>query len=328
ASTPIERAATPMETSARRPLATRPTAFTFAFGDAEIGARPIDEAVRGVATGSQLSLSWAELEPRNGSFELARLRAFQSKLPANGTALVHIRVPDDAQLGAPADLGIRSVADPEVQARLAALFDALVPALDPRVRYLSIGSHVELFFRAHPEQIDAYIAFASTLSDRISKQRAGLGLGVMSSYRAWSDPNLNPPLKRLSRYADLLYLSYLPESADAPWTDIPRMLELANGHGVVIQEMGYPAGTEATEQQQAEVLRALLETGAAARGRLRHVTWIYLDDLSDSRCDALVAEEFRSSARQRDLVCRLGLRRPDGSFKQGWQRLRARVAPF
>ncbi len=136
-------------------------------------------------------------------------------------------------------------------------------------------------------------------------------------------------MTKLNQPSDVFILTYYPlqadafsaESPDAPLTDFPKMIQLAGGLPVVLQEVGYPSADllDSSEAEQAQFVHSVFAAWKAAGDRIPFLDFFLLHDMTDDFCSTLESYYGVKHPNFHAYLCTLGLRQSDGTPKQAWQ---------
>lgn len=277
--------------------------------------------------GNFFSNKWSEMEPSAGDFQLDDM--------TNGIAffqntydyqfLIGIQVLNTTDKETPPDLLDVPFDDPLMLERFKALFDALLPHLTENVRYLSLGNEVDVYLEAQGEW-DAYKIFYDGAVAYVHQAAPWIEVGVTATYGgALEHPE---SIRRLNQASDILILTYYPLGAAftaddpaAPLADFPRMVELASGLPVILQEVGYPSADllNSSDAEQVEFVQHVFEAWAGAGDSIPFLNYFLMGDLSEQICTDLEGYYGLSHPNFHAFLCSLGLRYADGTPKAAWQ---------
>jgi hypothetical protein len=266
------------------------------------------------------SASWSDLDTVDG-----RRKAVDALASAAGRAtLFTIKVLDTTVNTVPADLRPSTFDSTAVIGRFHALLDTLRPSL-AGVRYLSIGNEVDVYLRQHPEQRDAYHRFLVDAVEYAHATLPGVAIGVTSTFDGAG------PIADLLGVGDTVILTYyplgpgfVPRPPSTATGDLVRMLDLAGGKPLVLQEVGYPSDPRlsSSDDAQAAFVRAVFDAWHGAGSRAPFLNWFALHDFTPELCGQLAGyyggppdPAFTA------FLCSLGLRRVDGTPKPAWSAL-------
>jgi hypothetical protein len=270
---------------------------------------------------------WSELEPTEGELDVQKSADDLNVLSEvyDYTTLFGIQLLNTTEKETPADLLDVPFDDPQMLQRFQALIDALLPHFSENVRYLSIGNEVDVYLSAHPEEWESYRTFYNNAVAYVHQVAPALQVGVTATYGGVIQHPAE--IARLNEASDVLILTYYPSSDGftfdnpaAPLDDFRRMVEIAAGRPVVLQEVGFASdellGSSEADQAEfvANVFRAWSEAGEA----IPFLDFFLLHDFSEQMCSDF--EEYYGFSHERfhAFLCSLGLRQVDGTPKLAW----------
>lgn len=271
---------------------------------------------------------WSGLEPSQGDYALTDVENYLSFI--NGaydyTLLLGIQALNTATKETPAELLDVPFDDPRMIAAFTALFDALRPSLTENVRYLSIGNEVDVYLAAHPEEWGEYNVFFDAAAAYIRESAPWMQVGVTFTFGgALAHPEA---FAQLNEIADIVILTYYPfadafrfDDPAAPLTDFPRMIELAGGRPLVLQEVGYPSAEliGSAPQMQADFVRHAFAAWAAAGDAIPFLNFFLLHDFTAEMCSRYALYYGLTDERFQAFLCSLGFREAHGTPKPSWE---------
>jgi len=286
------------------------------------------------ATGATMWLFsplWTEIEPDSGTYQLSNIRDPALILNALGLPVyVNLRVIDTNQRSFPPYLAGVAMDAPRLEARVDALVDTLLGALDGvNVIALSLGNEVDAYLAANPAEVPAWRALFVRERGRIHARRPGLPVGCctispVGNPRAWVGDTLNTGADlRIYTYYPFLPGSdfqHLPPATLEP--DFAAMAARRPGPAAwALQEVGYsssPANGSSLAAQAEFVRRFRSAVATSDRATLLFASWFLYSDLPQNTVDDLIAYYGVSSPGFAAYLKNLGLRRSDGTTKPGW----------
>ena len=278
-------------------------------------------------SGNFISYKWSELEPAPGEFDLEDLTNGLNYLRGfyDYQFLLGIQLLNTTDRETPPDLLDLPFDDPRMLERFKALFDALLPYIDADVRYLSLGNEVDVYLAAQNEW-DAYKTFYDAAVAYVHQTAPWVQVGVTATYGGVQQ---HPDeLRRLNEASDVYIITYYPLGAAftaddpaAPLADFPRMVELAGGLPVVLQEVGYPSADllGSSEAEQVEFVQHVFEAWASAVDAIPFLNYFLMGDLSEQICTDLEGYYGLSHPNFHAYLCSLGLLYADATPKAAWQ---------
>ncbi len=283
------------------------------------------------ANGQFSSYTWSELEPSAGDYELLNFSdTMVHAEDENLTVLVGLQVINTVARAVPSDLVNQAWNSATMISRMHALLDQLIPLMQGRVAYVSIGNEVNGYFSGiHASELSAYTSFFADAVDYLHTHLPGVAVGVTVTSDAllgvgamtWYD---------LNRYSDVVIATYYPLQADfsvkpshQPLSDFPALIQFAAGKPLVLQEVGYPASTVlgSSEAGQAEFVGHVFSAWVDSDGAIPFLNLFLLHDFSDDLVDTLVGYYGVSGANFREFLATLGLRHSNSDEKQAWAAL-------
>ena len=276
--------------------------------------------------GNLITYQWSELEPSKGDYQLDDLKNYVSFIETvyGDTVMLGIQVLNTTDKETPADLLDVPFDDPQMLARFQSLFDAVLPHLNQNVRYLSIGNEVDVYLETQQEW-EPYKVFYDQAVAYVHQAAPWMQVGVTATYGGAVD---HPDeVRRLNEQSDVLILTYYPlgeafttNDPAAPLADFPRMVEMAGGLPLILQEVGYPSAEllDGSEAEQSEFVRHVFEAWAAAGDAIPLLNYFLLGDLSEEICTDLESYYGLAHPNFHAFLCTLGLRYADGTPKQAW----------
>lgn len=295
-----------------------------------------------------LSFYWQALQPTSGDIDLGPLReslrileafqlAPQITFPTIDT--VNLVLPQDfMNPNDPAALrdGLR-FDDPSVIAAFGDLLDVAVPTIKRRGGfYISVGNEVDGWLSAHPEEVAAFAAFVAAARERVQERHPEVAIGVTMTYSgAVAHPDI---LAAMQAASDVVAFTYYPLNADftvqdpaVVADDIARIVALANGGPVLLQEVGYPSGylpesgNGSSGDLQAQFVDAMFDA-LAVHPEIRFVSFLQLGEWPGDLCDFFAQYYAIGGETFREYLCTLGLRTYSGKAKPAYDVFLERVA--
>jgi hypothetical protein len=280
------------------------------------------------ARGMHLSDKWSDLEPSAGSYRLDDFSKGIEYLSLRGfTIQLALQIVNTTAKETPPDLLPMSFNSKKMKDRFHAFFDALLPHLSRNVEYLSIGNEVDVYLAAHDEWI-AYKEFYEDVAAYIHNVASWIKVGVTCTFGGATSGSAGQ-VAALNESSDVYMLTYYPLTAGfmvqeptVPLTDIAKMVALAKGRPLILQEVGYPTSAllGSSEQKQADFIANVYEAWHAAGGHIPFLNFFLMHDFTPAMCDGF--EMYYGLPHNRnfyEFLCTLGLRRADGTTKRGWQ---------
>lgn len=277
--------------------------------------------------GAAATYRWSELEPTTDELDVMQVANDLNILSRmyGYTTLLGIQVLNTTDKETPADLLDVPFDDPQMLERFTALFDAMLPHLTENVRYLSIGNEVDIYLAANPNEWETYRTFYHNAAAYVHEAAPTLQVGVTVTFAGTTQ---HPDeTARLNEASDVVIITYYPfrdafnfDNPAAPLEDFPRMVEIAGGRPVILQEVGYASAEllGSSEAAQAEFVAHVFSAWAAAGAAIPFLDFFLLHDLADETCSEF--EDYYGLRHERfhAYLCTLGFRQADGTPKQAW----------
>jgi hypothetical protein len=284
-------------------------------------------AVSAGAHGMYSSFTWKSLEPSAAQFKLDDINGMAYAASKGLSSLLGITLINTTAKETPDDLMDVPFDSPKMSQRFHALIDALMPDLNFSVRYMSIGNEVDVYLNNHHEW-EAYQKFYEDALAYVHQKAPWISVGVTCTFGGASG-NAQKECATLNAKSDVIILTYYPLDAtfkpldpSVPLTDFPKMIELAGGKPVVLQEVGYPAGEvlDSSEHKQAEFVRNAFTAWRAAGGNIPFLNYFLLHDFTQKMCDDFGKYYGLPDSKNFNVfLCTLGLRKADGTPREAWQ---------
>jgi hypothetical protein len=287
----------------------------------------LDLVYRVGTRGIHLSDKWSTLEPSAGKYNLDDFSYSINYLANRGFTLqLAIQIINTTAKETPSDLLNMSFNSKKMKDRFHAFFDALAPRLNRHVVYLSIGNEVDVYLAIHDEWV-AYKDFYDDAVAYVHKAAPWIKVGVTCTFDGAM--RNTSEVARLNASSDVIVFTYYPlkpdfsvRDPDAPLTDFPKMIALAGGKPLVLQEVGYPTSTAlaSSEQKQADFVANVYAAWKANAGRIPFLNFFALHDFTPQMCTDLTQYYgLRSNKNFYEYLCTLELRKVDGTPKLGWK---------
>ena len=302
-----------------------PAAGAPAFGvtlDAGPGgeAQAFEEFLAAGATAIEAPQSWRELEPARGRFRLGDVASIVQGVrstPAMRVMAIPAAI-ETTRRSVPPDLRDARWDSRAMIDRYRGLLRHLAPHLSRQVRYISIANEADAYFSLHPDELPAFLRFARAEIAELRRLAPWAKAGVTVTYSGLTAPH--PFIARtLAALGDATILTYYPivgnyrmRPPGAPLRDIPRMVRIAAGRALVLQEAGYSSARRlhGSPSAQATFVRNVFTAWGRFPRAIPFGSFYSLYDLPASACRG------RSDAVA--FLCSLGLHRRDGRPKPAW----------
>jgi hypothetical protein len=293
--------------------------------------KALDLARDAGVTGDQLFNTWSALEPSPGVYDLTDLQNGIAVLGGSfGWKLeVTIAVLNTTVRETPSDLSATAFDDPAMMQRMHALIDQLVPLLNSNVQYVAIGNEVDIYLANHRSEWNAYRTFYEDAAAYLRSLAPEVEVGVTTTF-SLANGSEQANVAALNTTSDVVIFTYYPLSdsttiisPDAPLTDFPRMVQLAGGRPVVLQEVGLPSSRRngSSAKKQARFVRNVFTAWDNVGASIPFLSYFCMHNFPPALCDELEVYYGVSdpTGRFRAFLCSLGLRTSAGNPKSGWK---------
>jgi hypothetical protein len=293
-------------------------------------AHSVKIAARAGVTGDQLFNLWNEMEPRAGKIDVSSPKGGIDYLGGklDWTLEFTIGTINTTARVTPPDLQTVAFDDPRMIARFHKLLDAIVPILNSRVAYISVGNEVDVYLARHPEQWPQYRRFYDDAVAYLHSKAPGVKVGVATTWFGTRGIS-RTQVAELNAKSDVWIITYYPTHSDfivdpptAPRADFPAIVRMAGGKPVVLQEVGYPSSPalNSSPELQAEFVRQVFGAWSAAGPAIPFLNYVMEHDLNRDYCATRPAYYGLPdrSGHFAAYFCTLGLLTVDGAEKAGW----------
>jgi len=290
--------------------------------------RRFEQSLSAGVTYVYLSPKWNELEPQPGKYQFKDLDFLISEAVSAGLPLVcNLRGIDTNQRAMPPDLTSKSFRDPNVKDRMTNLLHAMLPRMHGKLRYMLIGNEVDGYFKGHQGEIGEYRDFFASAASVVKATLPGTPVSLSITFDGLSiaDNQLKPLLQQ----TEFLALTYYPlhpdftvrDASDVP-ADFGRMIQVAHGRKILLQEVGYPSSAinGSSEEKQAAMFAAVFRQLQKHSEDFIGANFLFMSDLSDSVVDTLAryyslpnADSFKAYLKS------LGMLDDGGKPKKSWE---------
>ncbi len=290
----------------------------------------IDLAYNAGARGAFNSNTWSALEASQGVYKLTDLfNGLEYLGNKRGFVLLEgIQMLNTTAKETPSDLMGVPFDSPKMKARFHALIDRIRPHLNSHVKYISIGNEVDVYLGTHPSEQSSYENFYADAAKYVKAAAPWVKVGVTFTYDG-ARGDQHALMQKLNRWSDIVLLTYYPlgdnfvvREPDAPLADLPRMVTLAQGRPLILQEVGYPAAArlDSSDEKQATFVRNVYAAWSRVGGAIPFLNFFLEHDIPQQQCDSF-SRYYGLPGNQNfgAFLCSLGLRRVDGRPKAGWQ---------
>jgi len=287
------------------------------------------------ARGQFLSWRWSELESTLGNYDTAVLDNFNGAMNFAAqqglVQLLGLQVINTVTREVPAELVDAEWDSAAMINAFTGLLDQLLPAMQGRITYLSIGNEVDVYFEnGHLDELAAYRNFVDTIQNYLRSRLPQAQIGITVTAGGWLGSQVQYWLD-LTAHTDVIITTYYPLKQDfavrvpaVAAADIPNLLAQVTDKPWVFQEVGYPSSVTggSSEATQTEFVRRVFAAWRDSGDRIPFLNWFLLHDLPQDLVDQLVIyygqDSGVNSANFRAYLDSLGLRQRDGTPKNAW----------
>jgi hypothetical protein len=159
-------------------------------------------------SGDGISLTWSELEPSPGVFNLDETRSMLNYLmnTRDFDSEVLIEPLNTTTRETPSDLAKVPFDSPQIKTRFRALLDALMPLFNGHVKYLSIGNEVDVYLSEPPDEWAAYQSFYEDAVAYVHSAAPWIKVGVTTTFSGANEDSASE-VARLTKLNDILILT-------------------------------------------------------------------------------------------------------------------------
>ncbi len=263
---------------------------------------------------------WSTLEPARGRFRLEDVAAIVRGVRSI-SAIQIMLIPaaiETAERSVPHDLRPMPWDSRQMIDRYRKLLRRLASDLSRQVRYVSIANEADVYLSAHPDELPAFLRFARAALAELHRLAPWAKGGVTVTYKGLTAarPGIARRLARLGETTVVTYYplvhGYLMRSPRAPLRDVPKMVRLARGRPLVMQEAGFSSASRlhGSPAAQATFVRNVFAAWNRLPWAIPFLSFYTLFDLPASDCgDRSDAQTF---------FCSLGLHDREGRAKPAW----------
>jgi len=278
--------------------------------------------------GDLFTAKWNELEGANGKYlfddYLDGMGSYESVYP--DVLMFGIQVLNTTAKETPPDLMNVAFDDPQMLTRFNALIDAALPKFGKYVRYLAIGNEVDVYLANHPQEWAVYKTFYDGVVAHVHQVAPQIQVGVTVTFDGLL--RHTNEISKLNEKSDAFSVTYYPlgagfsaDNPDAPLTDFPKIVSLAHGLPVLLQEVGYPTSDllHSSEAEQVEFVKSVFAAWKSAGDSIPYLNYFLLHDFTEDLCNTFEGYYGLKNPNFHAYLCTLGLRKADGTPKLAWQ---------
>lgn len=299
----------------------------------------LEGLVQGLSSGARGFVedgAWATLSPVSSGFSepiLEKLSQRAALFRGNGRELyLQLKVIDGALDGRPADLHEVSWGSYGLLDLSKALIDRIFEKTGTELRYLSLGSEVDLYLSSHGDEAQAITLYFGELTKYVvahGDAPPGLRVGVGLSSTGFLLENPPQWLSDIPSMGKVVMLSHHPlnEAGMAvPVLSVSEEMQAlvtrAKGRPIVLERIGYPSSglIGGGEDSQGKYLEGIFKYVGEHREAFAFVGIHALHDPSPNDCVHFAAMQGKAESSERYAYeCSTGLRRRDDAAKPSFQ---------
>lgn len=290
-------------------------------------AEAFEEFLGAGANAIEAPQAWNELEPARGRYRLGDVASIVSGLRSTAGMRIML-IPaaiETSRRSVPSYLGHERWDGRAMIGGYRRLLRRLAPHLSRQVRYVSIANEADVYFSAHPRELPAFLRFARAEIAEVRRLVPGAKVGVTVTYAGLTAAH--PLIARtLARLGDATIVTYYPlvdgyrmRAPRAPLRDLPRMVRIAAGRPLVIQEAGYSSSPRlgGSPERQATFVRSVFKARERVLRAIPFLSFYTLFDPPASQC--------RGNSDAVAFLCSLGLHYRSGKPKPAWAAFEAGI---
>ena len=283
------------------------------------------------ARGAQTAAPWGSLNPTGTTYDFAALsNSFfgLATLKNIGFDALFLNIPIIAidKRSMPADIISLAFDDPTVKSRFRGLLDAIKDLLNDRVKYVAFGNEVDTYFATRPSEWTAYRNLVEDARSYLKTLKPNIQVAVTTTFSGAS-ASVPAEVNALNSTMDVVALTYYPISTNFiprdPVTvkdDVAKMLLLANGKPIVMQEWGYPSSsvlTSSDKKQSDFISNSFTQLKEKGPSVFPFVSFFKYRDWNAAYVQMLTNQTAGQSFYE--FMASLGLKKNDGTSKSAFQ---------
>ena len=298
------------------------------------------------ARGAQTAAPWSSLEttpnpppPTGPTYDLTMVSNPYFGLNALAgygftSILVNIPIVAISARTMPSDIAGLAFNDPMVKARYHALIDQVLPYLNSSVKYISLGNEVDTYFSTHTTEWAQYKELIEDARTYIHSLKPNIEVGVTTTFEGATSTQ-TADVASLNANMDVIILTYYPTDSS---TFVPRdpatvnsgmakMINIAGGKPLVLQEWGYPSSAIlfSSEQMQADFITSTFSQWKEyGSGRIPFISFFKRRDWDPAYCATLSGQAAGQPFYE--FLCSLGLLNNDGTPKLAYSALTSELS--
>jgi exo-beta-1,3-glucanase (GH17 family) len=213
--------------------------------------------------------------------------------------------------------------DPAVISRFHTLLDQVIPYLNSSVKYISLGNEVDTYPFASSAEWLQYRELIEDARDYIHQFKPDIKVGVTTTFDGFAgnaSAQTASDVASLNANMDVIILTYYPTSTNfmardpsEVSTDTAKMVSIAAGKPLVMQEWGYPSSNvlSGSEQKQADfITNTFIAWRQYGSNRIPFISFFKRRDWSTGDCATMTGQTSGQSFYE--FMCSLGLISNDG----------------
>lgn len=248
---------------------------------------------------------------------------------------IAVTVIDTVKRVLPDDISELAWNDPILLKRYGEVLDRLKAKLPHSPDYFVVANEADVYFEKHPEEVAAFIEFASAAQKEIKARFPNAKTGITVTYEGLHKGGVRAEIvKKFLRISDKAFFTFYPVFEMKPYDPLrtpdllDAMIAAAGSKGVVLQEVGYPSGKAGVYQDKQAEFYATIIPAIQQRQEIEFASIFALHDFDEKTCDMLTGyygfggllgltpwvRDFK------DFICTLGLKDAQGQPKPAWSK--------
>ena len=280
----------------------------------------------------ELPLAWDAIETAAGTYGNKNLQIANVFFPAQGIKVfLTVNPIDTNNLRIPTDLQNKTFDDPEVIERYNRLIDyVFIQIPDLEVIGFGIGNEIDAYLANNKSRWRQYRKFYETTRQYVKSKRPELKVGTKAMMYGHIF-NHTAALKKMNQHSDLIMVTYYPlreefrlREPSVVHDHFKSLTSIYKGRPISILEIGYPSSTylKSSEKKQAAFIRELFTAWDNHRSQIRHMNFMWLHDVPDSKLKEFETYYGFSSKEFIEFLATLGLRTYEGKDKLAFKELK------
>ena len=280
----------------------------------------------------ELPFAWDAIETAAGTYGNKNLQIANVFFPAQGIKVfLTVNPIDTNNLRMPGDLNSKTFDDPEVIERYNRLIDyvfAQIPDLE--LIGFGIGNEIDAYLANNRSRWRQYQKFYETARQYVKSKRPQLKVGTKAMMYGHIF-NHTAALKEMNRHSDLIMVTYYPlkdgfrlREPSVVHDHFKRLTSIYKDRPISMLEAGYPSSKylKSSQKKQAAFIRELFAAWDNHRSQIRHMNFMWLHDVPDSKLKEFETYYGFSSKAFIEFLATLGLRTYEGEDKLAYKELK------